>query len=399
MTYNQLTTEQFVERAKAIHGDKYDYSNTIYLSMCKKVNIRCYKHGTFEQLAGNHINPKIKAGCPYCASKKVYKGETDLQSQYPNIAVYFDEEKNDIKSDEVFAHSPKKYWWKCDNGHSFSMSILNRTHREISCPYCSGQKLLTGFNDLQTIHPDIAKEWDYDKNIGTPSDYRYGSGYKAWWVCKDCGESYQSPINIHIRGHKCPYCAGLKIKSGRNDFKTLFPDIAKEFSSNNDISADKISPMTHKKYLFLCPICGKEYKASPQHRILNGTACPFCHQSSGEQTIRKILDKYGVTYKAQEWFDDLRDKNPLKFDFTLYDENRWVGAIEYNGKQHYDAVAHWGGEEAKKVLCDHDTMKIKYCLEHLIPLLIIPYRDYSGSTEELTIRFLHNLGLVKGQQL
>lgn len=60
MTYNQLTTEKFIKRAKAIHGDKYDYSETEYINMKTKVKIRCQKHGVFELIAGNHINPKIK---------------------------------------------------------------------------------------------------------------------------------------------------------------------------------------------------------------------------------------------------------------------------------------------------------------------------------------------------
>ena len=55
MTYNQLTTEKFIKRAKAIHGDKYDYSETEYINMKTKVKIRCQKHGVFELIAGNHI--------------------------------------------------------------------------------------------------------------------------------------------------------------------------------------------------------------------------------------------------------------------------------------------------------------------------------------------------------
>lgn len=78
MTYNQLTTEKFIERAKSIHGDIYDYSESVYSSMDRKIQIKCRKHGLFETWAGNHVNPKIKSGCPYCAKKLVYKGETDF---------------------------------------------------------------------------------------------------------------------------------------------------------------------------------------------------------------------------------------------------------------------------------------------------------------------------------
>ena len=48
MRYNQLTTEQYIERARTIHSDTFDYSNTVYISMGKKITIRCKKHGIFE---------------------------------------------------------------------------------------------------------------------------------------------------------------------------------------------------------------------------------------------------------------------------------------------------------------------------------------------------------------
>lgn len=399
MTYNQLTTEQFIERARKIHGDTYDYSECDYTSMNNKVRIICKNHGIFEQNAGSHINPLIKAGCPYCAGKSLFKGENDLQSQYPEIAKSFDEEKNNCKADEVFAKSNKKYWWLCDKGHSFDMSPNNRSSKGYSCPYCSGQRLLKGFNDLVTIHPDIAKEWDYQQNEGEPSDYRYGSGYKAWWVCKDCGESYQSPINIHIKGHKCPYCSGLKIKSGRNDLQTLFPDIAKEYAPDNEVPVDKISASTHKKVKWICPKCLSEYFASPHHRTSKDkTECPYCKkQSKGERKVKAVLDKYSITYKEQEWFDDLRHKRPLKFDFTLYKDGRWVGAIEYNGEQHYKVVSCFGNEKDLALRKDLDNKKIAYCIEHKIPILSLVY-DHPHrfmSLEDEIVRYLQNIGLVE----
>lgn len=399
MTYNQLTTEEFIKRAKAVHGDKYDYSETKYINMNTKVKIRCQKHGVFEQNARSHINPLIKAGCPYCAGKALFKGENDLQSQYPEIAKSFDEEKNNCKADEVFAKSNKKYWWLCDKGHSFDMSPNNRSIQRCSCPYCSGQRLLKGFNDLATIHPNIAKEWDYNLNENKPSDYTYGSGYKAWWKCDKCGESYQSPINIHIRGHKCPYCAGQKVLSGKNDLATLFPDIAAEYSKDNELPANQISAHTHKKVKWICPNCNQEYLASPHHRTSEDrTECPYCKkQSKGERKVKAILDKYGITYKEQEWFDDLRSEAgcPLRYDFTIYKDGIWIGTIEFDGEQHYKPIPVFGGEKRFNVQEQHDFQKRIYSLKHGIPILIIPYKSSEGSIEYIITRFLYNLHLVK----
>lgn len=62
-----ITTTSFIEKAKIIHGNKYDYSFVKYLSAFSKINIKCYLHGIFEQRPSDHI--ASKAGCPYCANK------------------------------------------------------------------------------------------------------------------------------------------------------------------------------------------------------------------------------------------------------------------------------------------------------------------------------------------
>ena len=59
----KLTTEEFVEKAKKIHGDKYDYSNVEYKGKRQKIKIICPIHGEFWQLAGNHMRGQ---GCPQC---------------------------------------------------------------------------------------------------------------------------------------------------------------------------------------------------------------------------------------------------------------------------------------------------------------------------------------------
>lgn len=69
----KLSTAQFIEKAKSIHGDKYDYSETVYFGNNKKVRIRCKIHGYFEQLANDHLSKK--AGCQRCAGVGRYTTE------------------------------------------------------------------------------------------------------------------------------------------------------------------------------------------------------------------------------------------------------------------------------------------------------------------------------------
>jgi len=61
----KLTTEEFIEKARKIHGNLYDYSKVNYEHSNKKIKIVCVKHGVFEQTSNNHIS--AKQGCPKCA--------------------------------------------------------------------------------------------------------------------------------------------------------------------------------------------------------------------------------------------------------------------------------------------------------------------------------------------
>ena len=63
------------------------------------------------------------------------------------------------------------------------------------CPYCSGNLVITGKNDLQTLRPDLMDEWDWEKNnqIGlNPSNLKINSAVRVWWKCKEYGHSYNT---------------------------------------------------------------------------------------------------------------------------------------------------------------------------------------------------------------
>ena len=77
------------------------------------------------------------------------------------------EKNNDLNFDPktLTLGSNKKVWWKCAKGHQWEATIANRINGR-GCPYCAGQKVLIGYNDLQTVNPILANEWDYKKNDG-----------------------------------------------------------------------------------------------------------------------------------------------------------------------------------------------------------------------------------------
>lgn len=74
----------------------------------------------------------------------------------------------------------------------------------------------TGVNDLATRNPELAAQWDYDKNDGvTPRDILPGSNKKYWWVCPECGNEWQAVVGSRNSGCGCPKCKGKRISESK----------------------------------------------------------------------------------------------------------------------------------------------------------------------------------------
>ena len=131
---------------------------------------------------------KDGSGCPYCAGRRAVTGENDLQTLYPEVAKQWDAEKNGTLTPNLVVPSAHdKVWWKCALGHSWQAAVFSRTGRRPGgCPYCTGRKVLAGFNDLGTLMPQLAKEWDSSLNgTLTPAEVSPGSNKRVWWQCAD----------------------------------------------------------------------------------------------------------------------------------------------------------------------------------------------------------------------
>ena len=124
------------------------------------------------------------------------------------IIKQWDYEKNkwlEPSSFSIWTH--KKLRWKCEKWHSYECSIANRSNWRW-CPYCSSNKLLSWFNDLQTINPKLAKEWNYEKNWELLPNWVFAkSGKKVRWKCKKWHER-QAKICNRSNWKWCPYCTG-----------------------------------------------------------------------------------------------------------------------------------------------------------------------------------------------
>ena len=169
---------------------------------------------------GCEVEPSLArsdvADPPYCGDRKALKGYNDPRTTHPEIAREWNRERNgDLKPTDVIANSNKRVWWKCEEGREWSGLIASRARRgkaDPGCPYCSGRKVLAGYNDLATTHPDIAAMWHPRMNKRLkPTGVRAIGRKLAWWR-GECGHVYRMVVRDGVRAKPgyCPYCSGRK---------------------------------------------------------------------------------------------------------------------------------------------------------------------------------------------
>lgn len=236
-----------------------------------------------------------KRGCPTGKKQKLIPGETDLQTVFPKVALMWDYLKNNgLTPRDVSFGSRMKAWWICDKGHSWQAKIYSVANTVTGCPYCAGTKAIPGVTDLVTLFPEIAKQFDYEKNDELdPRTVSAFSHEKIWWKC-ELGHSWQAVPYSRTRtnGSGCPYCTGRKVLAGFNDLATLKPGLAEEWYQplNGDLKPSDVSLGTNKK-VYWCCADHHVWQASIYARTKkNGTGCPVCAGVAKARKINYFID-------------------------------------------------------------------------------------------------------------
>jgi len=200
-----------------------------------------------------------------------------------DLAKEWNYEKNgNLRPEHFFANSNKKVWWKCSKGHEWQATISSR-NKGNGCPYCSGRYAVQGVNDLVTINPKLAKEWNYEKNGSLrPEDYTANSNKKAWWKCSK-GHEWQAKISNRNKGRNCPYCSGKKVLKGYNDLATINPKLANEwnYEKNGSLRPEDYTANSGVKVWWKCSK-GHEWQATINNRN-KGSSCPICYKEKRKQ--------------------------------------------------------------------------------------------------------------------
>jgi len=197
-------TKKFIEKAKQIHGDKYDYSKAVYNGCFQKICIVCPKHGEFWQLPGNHIKG---CNCPTCSNKTPITKDEFIKKANEIHNFKFDYSK------VVIGKSNDKVCIICPEHGEFWQTTSNHL-RGRGCIKCSRNKKLTTEEFIEkskSIHGD---KYDYSK-----VEY-VNNATNVIITCKKHGDFKQLP-SVHLYGGGCPICNESHME---NELSLLFND-------------------------------------------------------------------------------------------------------------------------------------------------------------------------------
>ncbi len=230
----------------------------------QKLQWKC-KKGHLWTAAAHSRTSTHATGCPICSGKKILVGYNDLKTTHPQLAAQAD----GWDTTTVSAGTNKKAKWRCEVGHTWSSEIYSRALNQLGCPICSGRKVLAGFNDLKTKHPELAAQADgWDASTLTPASNKIVS-----WKCS-LGHRWNAQLNNRLNGRNCPVCSGKKVLAGFNDLATTHPDVA---TQADGWDPSKVGKGSNSRRWWKCEK-GHRWQATPNSRT-GGTGCPTCAQT------------------------------------------------------------------------------------------------------------------------
>lgn len=344
----QFTTRDYIELARELRGDKYDYSKVDYQNSQDQIIIICPDHGEFRQIPTNHLQG---ADCLKCSN--IYRRTTE--DFIKEVAKIHNGKYGYLKTE--FTTVDSSIIITCPNHGNFEQKARDHL-RGAGCQKCSKKYRRSNEEFIKESNHIHNNFYDYSKTCFSVISE------KVIIICPFHGDFEQLAVN-HLSGHGCIDCAGIRKK----DTLTFINEASKIHDGLYEYPlVDYQNCKT--KVIITCAIHGPFQQRPTEH--LKGSGCPTCKNSQGELAVRMILKEQKVEYEAQKKFDECRNILPLPFDFFIPSLNL---LIEYDGEQHYKPIKHFGGEKRLKETQYRDSIKTKFAEENGYRLLRIRYDE------------------------
>lgn len=370
---NQLkyTTEAFIEKLREKHGDRYDYSDVLYVGSQKKVKIYCNEHGVFEQLASQHLQG---SDCPTCASIAAHN-KTRKTTE-------FFLEKFKARYGDRFDYSQTKFvsirdrlLVICREHGPFEIFPYNHLSGNGGCKICSRVEKLTTASFIERARKLHGNRWDYSKTNYTIAKR------DVIVTCKSHGDFEVAPHD-HLkikRGKPIGGCAKCQHES---QFLTQeqFISMAKEKHGDRFDYSQTVYKGRKQLVKILCEKHGPFEQTANSH--MRGSGCRFCRYSVSKKEIR-WLKHMGVSEDC--WQKTLTMTSGKRYRVDAYDPASNT-VYEFNGDYWHGNPAKYTRNQLNEIngetfgaLFDKTQFKLKDLLENGYSVVSVWESDFKSN--------------------
>lgn len=357
------TNEEFIEEVYELVGEEYTFIEE-YINTDTKIKV---KHNTCDTVYSVSPNKFFNGRrCPECRNKRLreknawshtrfleevertYGDEYSVVSQYINMQTLITVKH--LECGNIFNVKPQSFLKgkKCE--------LCYRSHNK------TPEFFKKEFESL--VKDEYSLLSDYSNNK-TKINVRHNT----------CGSEYLVDSTSFLDGRRCPICAIERKKIAKEEVQRIIDlKFGESFVVVGEVDGTR-NPTTIKHIE-----CGREFKIKRLDSFLYGAgSCKYCKASGGERKIGNWLEDNCIDYIAEYKIPDCKNIHPLPFDFAVLDENKNLFClIEFDGKQHFEPIKHFGGEEGFKLRQMRDRIKNEYCKSNNIKLIRIPYWEFEA---------------------
>jgi len=293
----------FINKARLVYGDRFDYSRVVYVDCFQPVIIVCKKHGAFTHAPRNHLR---NLGCKGCIdddiiAKWIAKARLVHGDEYDYTLV-----QNSSKSTII-----------CRTHGPFVQKLDHHLNRKCGCPRCYNDKIL-----------NIGRSF-IDRAVAVHGKYQYSrtnyiNNYtKVTITCPLHGDFSQAP-NKHLAGSGCPLCAWRHTPQQFESKASAIHNYKYKYSGDYTTDSDQTT--------IVCPTHGEFSQLASNH--LQGHGCPKCPTiiSKPHQLILNYLDSINIQYTVND-----RVRLP-GVELDIYIESKNLG-IEIDGAYYHSQGA------------------------------------------------------------
>lgn len=392
----KLTNEEFIYRAKEIHGDKYDYSKVEYVNNRTKVCIICPEHGEFWQTPKNHL---IGDKCPICGNVQISLKKKKTTEQWVKESMNIHGSDYDYSKSEYIS-SKDKICIICPIHGEFWI-IANDHLQGRGCPKCRKRKnnYSNKKHRAKTIDKGLFEEMvnnKFGKNNVTIIEY-CGFTKNALLKCnkqddnnKEHGLFYVKPSDFLLEKRKtiCPKCLKeYRHKHNVSNTDTFIRKAKKIHGDRYDYSKVQYYNTT-TPVLITCREIGDngiihgEFLQTPQNHLAN-RGCPKCKNEvyAYEKNIYYLLLSIFDDKDIIRQYRDKKLLGKLTLDFYI---PKYKIAIEHQGSQHFKTTTYFGDEKKLAKIKENDIKKYNILKKEGIAVLYFSYEKYTVPKDYFT---------------